>query len=87
MDKFNKLSIQSIKSGKIKIETIEHIEFCQVSFKYPSSNTEILKDINLKISKGEHVALVGINGSGKSTIIKLLLRLYDVTEGISKSII
>ncbi len=82
MDRFNSLSIHKIKSGNTKIRNIETIEFCQVSFKYPSSDTEILKNINLKINQGEHVALIGINGAGKSTIIKLLLRLYDVTDGM-----
>jgi ATP-binding cassette subfamily B protein len=57
------------------------IEFKNVSFKYPDSKRFILKDFNLKIESGEKVALVGENGAGKSTIIKLLLRFYDVNEG------
>lgn len=57
------------------------IEFSHVSFKYPGSNSYVLKDCSFAIKFGEVVGLVGENGSGKSTIVKLLLRLYDVTEG------
>ena len=57
------------------------IEFKNVSFKYPGSSNYSLKSINLKISNGEHLAVVGRNGSGKTTFIKLMCRLYDVTEG------
>ena len=57
------------------------IEFSHVSFKYPRSEQYVLKDINLKITSGEHLSVVGLNGAGKTTFIKLLCRLYDVTEG------
>lgn len=57
------------------------IEFKNVSFKYPGSDNYSLKNINLKINNGEHLAVVGRNGSGKTTFIKLMCRLYDVTEG------
>ncbi len=57
------------------------IEFNNVSFTYPDSKRPILKNFNLKIKSGEKIALVGENGAGKSTIIKLLLRFYDVTDG------
>ncbi len=57
------------------------IEFDNVSFKYPGSTTFALKNINLKINNGEHIAVVGKNGSGKTTFIKLLCRFYDVDEG------
>jgi ATP-binding cassette subfamily B protein len=57
------------------------IEFKNVSFKYPESERFILKDFNLIIQSGEKVSLVGENGAGKSTIIKLILRFYDVTDG------
>ena len=60
----------------------EHvIEFCNVSFKYPRSENYVLKNINLTIRSGEHLSIVGLNGAGKTTFIKLLCRLYDVTEG------
>lgn len=57
------------------------IEFNNVSFKYPKSDNYALKNINLKIKNGEKLAVVGRNGSGKTTFIKLLCRLYDVDEG------
>jgi ATP-binding cassette subfamily B protein len=48
---------------------------------YPSSNTNALKNVSIKFRKGEKLAVVGKNGSGKITFIKLLCRLYDPTEG------
>ena len=57
------------------------IEFRNVSFKYPMSNVFALKDINLTIKSGERLGFVGQNGSGKTTFIKLLCRLYDPIEG------
>ncbi len=56
-------------------------EFHNVSFAYPETDTKILSDFSMKIQAGERLAVVGMNGSGKSTMIKLLCRLYDVTEG------
>lgn len=57
------------------------IEFKNVSFRYPGAENDSLKNINIKINNGEHLAVVGRNGSGKTTFIKLMCRLYDVTEG------
>lgn len=57
------------------------IEFKNVSFKYPGAENDSLKNVNLTIHNGEHLAVVGRNGSGKTTFIKLMCRLYDVTEG------
>lgn len=57
-------------------------EFCHVSFRYPDSEEDVLKDICLKWKIGEKMALVGKNGCGKSTLVKLLCRLYDPTEGM-----
>ena len=56
-------------------------EFSHVWFKYPNSEQYVLKDVNLKWRVGEKMALVGKNGCGKSTLVKLLCRLYDPTEG------
>lgn len=57
------------------------IEFRNVSFKYPGAEDYVLRDCSFKISPGETVGLVGLNGSGKSTIVKLILRFYDPCEG------
>ncbi len=57
------------------------IEFRNVSFRYPGSKNYALKNVNLHIKNGKHLAVVGRNGSGKTTFIKLMCRLYDVTEG------
>lgn len=57
-------------------------EFKHVYFKYPDSENYVLKDVNLKWRIGEKMALVGKNGCGKSTLVKLLCRLYDPTEGV-----
>lgn len=58
-----------------------HIEFRNVSFKYPGSEEYALKNFSLKFKVGERLAIVGRNGSGKTTMIKLLCRLYDPDEG------
>lgn len=60
---------------------IPTIEFKNVSFAYPGSDKLILQDISFQIKPGEHVAIVGVNGAGKTTMIKLLCRLYEVTDG------
>jgi ATP-binding cassette subfamily B protein len=57
------------------------LEVRNVSFKYPGTDEYVLKDINMKLTIGEKMAIVGMNGSGKTTFIKLLSRLYDPTEG------
>lgn len=60
------------------------VQFEHVSFRYPGTDTDIIKDLNLEFIIGERMAIVGRNGSGKTTFIKLLCRLYDVTEGCIK---
>ncbi|MCR5720128.1 MAG: ABC transporter ATP-binding protein/permease [Lachnospiraceae bacterium] len=57
------------------------IEFKDVSFKYPSSTDWVLKDVNIKIPAGQHLSIVGLNGAGKTTFIKLLCRLYEADKG------
>lgn len=57
------------------------VEFKDVSFKYPSAGTYALEHVSMKFKVGERLAVVGQNGSGKTTMIKLLCRLYDPTEG------
>ncbi|MGE0598942.1 MAG: ABC transporter ATP-binding protein [Dehalococcoidia bacterium] len=66
----------------MKLERIEgDIEFRDVRFAYAMNNIEVIKGINLHIKPGEHVAIVGTTGAGKSTLISLLARFYDVTDG------
>ncbi len=57
------------------------VEFKNVSFKYPGSNNYVLKNVNMRFEIGKRLAVVGMNGSGKTTFIKLLCRLYDPTAG------
>lgn len=60
------------------------VDFEHVSFRYPGTETYVIRDLNLSFVIGEKMAIVGKNGSGKTTFIKLLCRLYDVTEGCIK---
>ena len=66
---------------RIDAKKLPKIQFKNVSFKYPGSNKYVLKKLNITIQPGEDIALVGENGAGKTTIIKLLMRFYDVTDG------
>ena len=68
-------------NDKIDLNSVESIEFNNVSFKYPSSNHNTLNNVSFKINKGENIAIIGENGAGKTTIIKLLCGLYNITEG------
>lgn len=61
-----------------------NVEFEHVYFKYPGAEDYVIKDLNLSLVIGEKLAIVGKNGSGKTTFVKLLCRLYDVTEGTIK---
>jgi len=63
------------------IDNIQNIDFKNVSFIYPDTGTDALKNINLSIRKGEKIAVVGRTASGKSTLAELLCRAYDVNEG------
>ncbi|MBD5496967.1 MAG: ABC transporter ATP-binding protein [Lachnospiraceae bacterium] len=71
--------------GTLSVEKREdnkfEIEFRNVSFRYPGSDTYALKNVSFKFRIGERLAFVGMNGSGKTTFVKLLCRLYDPTEG------
>ena len=73
----------SVKEGKFKGKTKEvgTVEFKNVSFKYPEADDYVLKNISFKVNKGETIAFIGSAGSGKSTLINLVPRFYDVTEG------
>ena len=77
-------SVESITDGTLenkKTNEVGTIEFKNVSFKYPDADEYLLKDINLKVNRGETVAFIGSTGSGKSTLINLIPRFYDVTDG------
>ena len=73
----------SVVDGEFDGETKETgtIEFRNVSFKYPDADEYVLKDISFKAEKGETIAFIGSTGSGKSTLINLVPRFYDATEG------
>lgn len=76
------MNLKSVfKSGTEKLESIESIEFKNVSFKYPRTEKYVLKNVSFKLENKEKVSLVGLNGAGKTTIIKLLCRFYQLDEG------
>ncbi|MCL1994699.1 MAG: ATP-binding cassette domain-containing protein [Defluviitaleaceae bacterium] len=70
-------------NGDAQHQSVEKctIEFCNVSFMYPNSDNYILRNINLSVSSDEKIGLIGENGAGKSTIVKLLIGLYTPTSG------
>ena len=68
-------------SDAVVLERLESIEFKNVNFQYPGNEAYALKDISFKIEAGQTLALVGLSGSGKTTIVKLLMRFYDPTAG------
>lgn len=83
-DEFAYLDIKNeMTSGTVTPEKgkAHVIEFRDVSFRYPGSETYSLEHVNFRIEAGDRIAMVGMNGSGKTTFIKLLCRLYDPTEG------
>lgn len=73
----------SIKEGSFngKTKVAGEIEFKNVSFMYPDADEYVLKDISFKANKGDTLAIIGSTGSGKSTIVNLIMRFYDATEG------
>jgi ATP-binding cassette subfamily B protein len=68
-------------SGKLWTEPIIRIEFQNVSFCYPGTDRQVLHDVSFQVGRGQSLALVGRNGAGKTTIVKLLCRLYEPTRG------
>ena len=77
---------QTITPSITPAQTVAHgtehtIEFVDVSFRYPGTKKDVLKNISFTIKPGQTLALVGLNGAGKTTLIKLLTRLYDPTAG------
>ncbi len=78
---FLSLSSQNLDEGEVWTEPIREIEFRNVSFRYPHTDRDVLRDVSFRIPFGQSLALVGKNGAGKTTIVKLLCRLYNPTGG------
>ena len=77
-------TVLTIKDGELdsdKTKEVGTVEFRNVSFKYPDAEEYLLENISFKAEKGETVAFIGSTGSGKSTLINLVPRFYDVTDG------
>lgn len=72
------------KSGTRKPSNNPKIEFCNVSFRYPNAEQYVLKDCSFTMEPQEKIGLIGLNGAGKSTIIKLMFRFYDPEKGCIK---
>lgn len=74
--------VPTVNPARIPERKIPHvIEFKNVSFRYPDTERDVIKNVSFKINSGETVVLVGLNGAGKTTLVKLITRLYDPTEG------
>ena len=72
----------SVKDGNVETKSeVGTIEFKNVSFKYPDAEEYVLRNISFKANKGDTIAFIGSTGSGKSTLVNLVVRFYDVTEG------
>lgn len=71
----------SLTPASVRHHVGHTIEFVGVSFRYPGTSRDVIKNFNLKIEPGETLVLVGLNGAGKTTLLKLLTRLYDPSEG------
>ena len=76
--------IQNPENGVTETTQTETVQFDHVTFQYPDGELPVLKDINFTAHKGETIAFIGSTGSGKSTLINLIPRFYDVTEGAIK---
>lgn len=73
-----------LQKGDRRVENLKTphtIEFRNVSFSYPNTGVQVLKNVSITIKAGERLSVVGLNGAGKTTFIKLLCRLYDTDEG------
>lgn len=79
---FLELPTGTTEAGEEWTGTIESIEFRDVYFRYPLTERDVLQGINFKVNKGQMLALVGENGAGKSTIVKLMTALYRPTGGV-----
>ena len=84
LQEFMNIKPEVEKSGTLKPSSNPRIEFCNVSFRYPNAEQYVLKDCSFVIEPHEKIGLIGLNGAGKSTIIKLMFRFYDPEEGCIK---
>src|SRR5687768_1742669 len=78
---FLELPSRNLDEGETWRGPIESIEFEHVSFRYPLTERDVLSDVSFRINRGEALALVGENGAGKTTVVKLVTRLFEPTEG------
>lgn len=82
---FLEIPAEDIEKAECRLPNISdgvEIEFSHVSFSYPDSDKETIRDLSFHIKKGERVAVVGTNGAGKTTLVKLMTGLYKPTEGV-----
>ena len=84
LQEFMEIEPEVEKSGTRLPSANPRIEFCNVSFRYPNAEEYVLKDCSFTIEPHEKVGLIGLNGAGKSTIIKLMFRFYDPEAGCIK---
>jgi ATP-binding cassette, subfamily B, bacterial MsbA len=74
--------VEKVQEGQLELQGVrDGVEFKNVSFRYPSRSTLILNDINLSVKKSEIIAIVGMSGAGKTTLVDLLFRFFDATSG------
>lgn len=81
LQEFMDIAPQTEKSGTLTPSSNPKIEFCNVFFRYPNCEEYVLKDCSFTIEPHEKIGLIGLNGAGKSTIIKLMFRFYDPESG------
>lgn len=84
LQEFMEIKPEVEKSGTLKPSNNPKIEFCNVSFRYPNAEQYVLNDCSFTIEPHEKIGLIGLNGAGKSTIIKLMFRFYDPEAGCIK---
>lgn len=84
LQEFMNIKPELEKSGTLKPSPNPKIEFCNVSFRYPNAEQYVLKNCSFTLNPHEKVGLIGLNGAGKSTIIKLMFRFYDPEDGCIK---
>ncbi len=78
---FMEIPDSRLHSGEKIPGSFENLEFNNVSFRYPQGDRQILENISFRIENGEHISIVGVNNAGKTTIVKLICRLFEPDEG------